>query len=37
MEGRYRAMLEIAVTPEFAPMRADPRFTGILQRMKLPV
>ncbi len=37
IEGRYRAMLEIAVTPEFAPMRTDPRFTSILQRMKLPI
>ncbi|HEY1498231.1 MAG TPA: protein kinase [Acidobacteriaceae bacterium] len=37
IEGRYRAMLEVAVTPEFTSMRTDPRFTSILQRMKLPV
>ena len=37
VQGRYRAMLEIAVTPEFEPVRSDPRFVSILQRMKLPV
>jgi serine/threonine protein kinase/tetratricopeptide (TPR) repeat protein len=36
-QGRYRAMLEIAVNPDFSPMRNDPRFTSILHRMKLPV
>ncbi|MGA8161527.1 MAG: protein kinase [Acidobacteriaceae bacterium] len=37
VEGRYRTILEINVVPEFEPVRADPRFVSILQRMKLQV
>lgn len=36
LQGRYRALLEINVVPEFKPVRNDPRFVSILQRMKLP-
>lgn len=35
--GRYRSLLEIRVTPEFAPMRSDPRYADILRRMNLPL
>ncbi len=35
--GRYRSLLEIRVTPEFEPMRSDPRYADILRRMNLPL
>ncbi|HUB17191.1 MAG TPA: protein kinase [Acidobacteriaceae bacterium] len=36
-EGRYRSLLEINVVPEFDPVRTDPRYVSLLQRMKLQV
>jgi hypothetical protein len=37
LQGHFRAMLGIKTTPDFAPMRGDPRYAEILRRMNLPL